>query len=97
MKEIVERIKRTKSTVSDIINRLEAEGFVEKHNCDKDQRQTYVKLTLAGANKAKLYEHEISQLEKVIFSEISQDERWFMFKLSERLSANIDKISSGTN
>lgn len=44
MKEITERLVRDKSTVTSLVNKLEAEGYIKKTICDKDKRVTFLEL-----------------------------------------------------
>ncbi|WP_300392412.1 MarR family transcriptional regulator [Fusobacterium sp.] len=44
MKELTNRLGRDKSTVTSLINKLEAEGYIKKTVCDFDKRMTYLEL-----------------------------------------------------
>ncbi|WP_300356076.1 MarR family transcriptional regulator [Fusobacterium sp.] len=44
MKELTNRLGRDKSTVTSLVNKLEAEGYIKKTVCDFDKRMTYLEL-----------------------------------------------------
>lgn len=87
--DVARYTNKDKSTISSVINRLEANGYVIKEKDPSDARFTNLKLT-AKAKKFKPAMLEISEsMNDKIFKGLSDDEKETLFRLMERISANI--------
>ncbi|WP_300361853.1 MarR family transcriptional regulator [Fusobacterium sp.] len=85
MKELTKKLGRDKSTVTSLINKLEAEGYIEKTLSDSDKRMTYIEL------KEKSQEiidtiFEISEIfhEKVV-EMIGEEDTETLYKINKKL------------
>ncbi|WP_300330557.1 MarR family transcriptional regulator [Fusobacterium sp.] len=88
MKELTKKLGRDKSTVTSLINKLEAEGYIEKTLSDSDKRMTYIEL------KEKSQEiidtiFEISEIfhEKVV-EMIGEEDTETLYKINKKLLDN---------
>ncbi len=81
MKDIADKIHRTKPTVTVLIDKLEKLDFVKRIKSPDDNRITYIVLT----EKAKQF--------KVVFEKISKELNNMLYKnLSEEEALKLDKI-----
>lgn len=87
--DVARYTNKDKSTISSVINRLEANGYVVKEKDSSDARFTNLKLT-AKARKFKPAMLEISaEMNSRMFMGLTDDEKATLFSLLERISDNI--------
>lgn len=88
--DICTEMSLTKGTVSGIVSRMEALGYVEKHKKDNDKRNTYLKLSDQG--KAFAFKCKDTMIESFdeIFKEFTEDE---LKKLKTELNYVLEKIN----
>jgi DNA-binding MarR family transcriptional regulator len=51
MGELADRLLLSRSGLTRLVDRLAAQGLVERHSCDSDRRGTYARLTDAGLER----------------------------------------------
>lgn len=91
-------IDRSKSTVSEMVSRMERAGYLKKESCDVDRRVNYVSLT----PKSMAIEEDFKEISEQLINTASQgfshDELEFLAKLLTRLQENFDSpYASKTN
>jgi DNA-binding MarR family transcriptional regulator len=89
MKEISKRISRDKSTVTALIKKLEALGYVEKINDRQDGRVTLVRLTKKGLELKPAFDRISEALLKRAYLGFSTKERERLVTLLEKVLRNL--------
>ena len=89
MSEIAVEINRSKSTVTELVNKLEKLGYVKKKCCMDDSRVIYVVLTKEGKNARKKYEDVYSSLINKTFKNFSSNEKKYILKMLKRIKKNL--------
>ena len=91
MKELVDKVGRTKSTVSELVNKLEKFGLVKRCECNVDGRVCYVSLTEKGHDFEKELLSVSEELNQVLYEGISSEEKAQLEDLIERMRQNLLK------
>jgi DNA-binding MarR family transcriptional regulator len=86
--EISAKIGRSKSTVTELINKLESSGYVTKINCRDDGRCVYVKLTDKGKAIQKDFEAISKKLMDRAYKGFSEEEKERLVKGLEKMRNN---------
>ena len=88
MKELTERLVRDKSTVTSLVNKLEAEGYIQKIICDKDKRITFLELKDKSQEVidvmleiSKLFQEKVDKI-------LEPEEAATVYKLMKKLADN---------
>lgn len=88
MGELAQLVNRDKSTVTVLIRKLEAAGFVEREVSEKDSRVVYIKLTPQGREYNDKTKDISRQLIERCYQGFSQEERQATFALLKRIFNN---------
>jgi len=88
IRDIRNTINRSKSTVTDMVNRLEKLGYVYKKCCSEDKRVVFVNLTEKAFSLKKSYEIISKKLLEKSYSNFSQEEKKEFMKLLEKIISN---------
>ncbi|WP_416829371.1 MarR family winged helix-turn-helix transcriptional regulator [Ectobacillus polymachus] len=75
MKELAERIKRTKPTVTVLVNKLVDSGYIKKEKDPQDNRVTYISLTEKGKDLEQIFYQVSSTLNDVIYGDLTEEEQ----------------------
>jgi len=75
IKQVVERARRAKSTVTVMIDTLERHGYLRKLACETDSRVTLVELTAAGRRLRKDFEEISRVLLAKLYGDMAQGQR----------------------
>jgi DNA-binding MarR family transcriptional regulator len=92
MSELATALQVKPPTVSKMITRLSAQGFVERAGSEGDARQVYVTLTDKGAETARVLSSQWSETEEEMLSRLDGKER----KQLRRLLRKVAKALSRT-
>ncbi len=88
MKELTEKLVRDKSTVTSLVNKLEAEGYITKDICKKDKRITYLELTDKSQEILEVV-FEISRLfQQKVDSILKEEETKELYRIMKKLADN---------
>ena len=74
MKDIADKIHRTKPTVTVLIDKLEKTGFVKREKSSSDSRINNITLTQKGQDLKPLFDKISEELNKVLYNEFSDNE-----------------------
>lgn len=85
MKEIAEKIHRTKPTVTILVNKLEKLGFVKREKSSEDSRITYIMLTSKSEDFKPIFEKISKDLNKMLFENLTNKEIQFLDELLEKM------------
>ena len=88
MGELAQLVNRDKSTVTVLIRKLEAAGFVEREVSEKDSRVVYIKLTPQGREYNDKTKDISRQLIERCYQGFSPEERQTTFALLKRIFNN---------
>ena len=86
-KELAERAEINASSTSEVVNKLEDDGYIVRTVDETDKRATILKLTDLGQARAAEIQEEREGFMEAIFAKLTDDEK-------ETLSAILDKILS---
>ena len=75
-------------TVTKTINRLQAQGFLEKRGSETDARQAHVFLTESGRDMIRAIERSVRKTEKQAFRGLDKKEQKMLARLLSRVEAN---------
>lgn len=76
-------------TVTKTVNRLAAQGFVEKRASDQDARRAHVFLTESGEQAIREIEKSVRRTEKQALKGLDKKDQKALTKLLERVEANL--------
>ncbi|WFD08998.1 MarR family winged helix-turn-helix transcriptional regulator [Tepidibacter hydrothermalis] len=90
MKEIAKLIRRDKSTVTSLCNKLVSFGYIKKEKCEKDKRVTYISLTQKGIDIRPEFEEISKKLIDTAYKGFTKEEEDMFFYLLNKLKKNFD-------
>ncbi len=89
--ELAVRLGAQLPTITRMVGRMEASGFVERHRSPTDARATQVYLTEKGRGVKAPVEHFWSELEKRVTANLDEEEKLTLHGLLMRVHANLEK------
>ncbi len=89
MKEIAEIIDKDKSTITALINKLIALGYVEKKKDMNDNRISIIKLTANGKALKSIFMEISDKLTKKAFRDLSEQEKEILNILLAKLNKSV--------
>jgi DNA-binding MarR family transcriptional regulator len=89
MKDIAEKINKTRPTVTVLVDKLEKLGFVTREISDKDNRYTHISLTQKGKIFEPIFIKISKELNNKIYKNLSDEETEIFEKLLEKIMINI--------
>lgn len=90
MKEIAKLIRRDKSTVTSLCNKLVSFGYIKKEKCEQDKRVTYISLTQKGIEIRPKFEEISKKLIDTAYKGFTKEEEDMFFYLLNKLKKNFD-------
>ena len=90
-KDIEKRLSISKSVASNLVKRMEKNGFVELVASDKDKRYKYVHLTDLGKKKARDVEHFREAIHEQLLEGISEEDAETAFRVFHQIHKNLEK------
>lgn len=93
--QLAERLGVRPPTVTKTINRLAAQGFVEKRASDQDARRAHVFLTESGEQAIRAIEKSVRKTEKQALKDLDKKDQKALTKLLERVEANLARNAPG--
>lgn len=88
MKEIAEKIHRTKPTVTVLVDKLVQFGYVKKMRNAEDSRSTVLGLTEAGKKLEPVFEEVSRAMNAVVYQGLSEEEALQAERLLEKIRRN---------
>lgn len=85
MKDIAEKIHRTKPTVTVLVDKLEKSGFVKRQKSDTDSRITFITLTPKGEAFKPVFNKISEDLNKMLYANLSNSEAVELDRLLEKM------------
>ena len=90
MKELAQKIHRTKATLTVLVDKLIALKLIEKEKSPQDNRVTYISLTPLGQSYKGIFEKISDELNNKLFKGFSDDETKNLVELLQKTRANIE-------
>lgn len=90
MKELADKINRTKPTVTILVEKLVDYGFVEKEKSNTDSRVTYIKLTKKGTELKPIFADISMKLNSKLFGDFNDQEKEVFEKLLHKINSGLD-------
>ncbi|MCM1565378.1 MAG: MarR family transcriptional regulator [Dehalobacter sp.] len=91
MKELADRINRSKPTVTVLIDKLVEYGYVEREKSCTDSRVTYIKLTGKGIELKPIFDDISKKLDTLIYGDFTGGEPEVFEKLLHKAGSRLDK------
>ena len=85
MKDISDKIHRTRPTVTVLVDKLEKLGYVKREVSKGDNRYTYIVLTKKGLEFKTVFEKISNDLNKMLYKNLSVNEADTLEKLLEKI------------
>ncbi|MBR1908566.1 MarR family transcriptional regulator [bacterium] len=85
MKDIAQKIHRTKPTVTVLVDKLEKSGYVKRETSNKDNRYTYIVLTEKGSEFKPVFEKISSELNELLYKNLSERESIILEELLNKV------------
>ena len=86
--QLASRLGVRPPTITKTINRLQAQGFLEKRASDADARQAHIFLTSSGREAIREIEKSVKKTEKQALRGLDKKEQKTLFKLLARIETN---------
>lgn len=87
---LAQRLGVRPPTITKTINRLQAQGFLERKASETDSRQAHIFLTEQGQEAVETIEKSVRKTEKQAFKGIDKKEQKALLKLLQRIEANLN-------
>ena len=85
MKDIANRIHRTKPTVTVLVDKLEKLGYLKREASNEDSRSTNIVLTQKGEDFKVTFEKISNDLNKTLYKNLSKEESELIEKLLRKV------------
>lgn len=85
MKDIANKIHRTKPTVTVLVNKLEKLGFVKREKSDKDNRITYILPTQKALDFKPVFEKISTELNELLCKNLTEEESIILDNLLKKM------------
>lgn len=90
--QLAQRLGVRPPTITKTINRLQAQGFLDKKASDHDARQAHIFLTETGRDMIKSIEKSVRKTEKQALKGLDKKEQKTLAKLLQRIEANLSDV-----
>ena len=85
MKEIAEKIHRTRPTVTVLVDKLEKLGYLKREISQNDNRYTYITLTKKGQDFKPVFEKISEDLNNMLYKNLSEEESDILENLLQKI------------
>ena len=89
MKEIADKIHRTKPNVTVLVNKLERLGYVKREDSKTDSRYTYIVLTQKGKKFEPVFKKISISLNNKIYKNLSETETEQLDNILKKINNNL--------
>jgi len=88
--EIAGMVKRNKSSVTELVNRLENNGYVTKTQCNEDMRVVYVSLTEKALSIEIVFKEISKDVLNVFYNGFTEEEKQQFVAMCDRVITNFN-------
>ena len=92
MQNLAKQINRTKPTVTVLIEKLVACGYVVKEKSAEDNRVTLIKLTAKGWELKPIFEVISAKMNAIVYQGLCEEEAEMLEKVLTQINGNLDKV-----
>lgn len=92
MQDLAKQINRTKPTVTVLIEKLVACGYVIKEKSAEDNRVTFIKLTAKGWGLKPIFEAVSEKMNAAVYQGLSDEESAMFERVLTQINRNLDKV-----
>ena len=92
MQNLAKQINRTKPTVTVLVEKLVACGYVVKEKSAEDNRVTFIKLTAKGWELKPIFEVVSEKMNAAVYQGLSEAESEMLEKVLTQVNGNLDKV-----
>lgn len=85
MKDIADKIHRTRPTVTVLVDKLEKLGYLKRETSQDDNRYTYITLTKKGQDFKPIFERISEDLNNMLYKNLSEAESAILENLLEKI------------
>ncbi|PLY08068.1 MAG: MarR family transcriptional regulator [Arcobacter sp.] len=89
MREIADFIRKTKPTVTTLVDKLVRLGFLQKEKSDIDSRVTFVQLTEKGKLLKPIFEEISKKMNNIVYKDINTEDEIRTQKILEKIINNL--------
>lgn len=90
MKDLAEKIHRSKPTVTVLVEKLVDLGYVVKEKSYEDSRVTFISLTEKGIALKPIFTEISNKLNAVVYRDIAEADAEYLEKVLEKINYNLD-------
>lgn len=90
MKDLADRINRTKPTVTVLVDKLVVLGYVTKEKSHTDSRVTYIDLTDKGKELEPIFVAVSKRLNEAVYKDLSDSEAKLVEQALEKIKLNLE-------
>ncbi|AIF53097.1 MarR family winged helix-turn-helix transcriptional regulator [Pelosinus sp. UFO1] len=90
MKDLAEKIHRTKPTVTVLVDKLVNLGYVTKEKSNEDSRVTFIKLTEKGLGLRTSFNAISEKLNAVVYKDLADEEAEYFEATLRKINQNLD-------
>lgn len=80
-RELMERMNIQAGSLSEIIAKVEAGGFIERVRCEDDKRNFELSLTDAGRERAEVFEREREDMARELFGVLDDEKKEQLYEI----------------
>jgi DNA-binding MarR family transcriptional regulator len=91
MKDLAEKIHRTKPTVTILVDKLVNLGYVAKERSSEDNRITFIRLTEKGLALKPSFDEISNKLNAIVYKDLSEKDAECMETLLGKINHNLDE------
>lgn len=91
MNEIVKKTGKDKSTITALVKKLLALGYIKKFKSTEDNRVTFIVLTEKAESFRETYEEISKNLNQTVYDGFSDEEKKIFLDLLKRMNDNLKK------
>lgn len=91
MKELAEKIHRTKPTVTVLVDKLVELGYVVKEKSHEDSRVTFIRLTEKGVELQPSFIEVSEKLNAIVYKNLTDDDAKFLQARLRKINCQLDE------
>ena len=85
MKDIADKIHRTRPTVTVLVDKLEKLGYIKREISQEDSRYTYIVLTKKGQDFKLIFEKISEDLNNLLYKNLTEQESNILYNLLQKI------------
>ena len=95
IKDIDQELDISKSVASNLMNRMEKNGFIQLETSKTDKRAKYIRLTLQSQERMKKIRDFFDEMDRAILNGVSEQELLIFSQVMTKFYQNIESLENG--